>query len=97
MAIKANVTSDNAASSILFSPDRPPLEEIPGKHILTMEQLFQAADLHGNGEINYLKYAGNVFQSYKHLPDRFQKKLDSNGDDTLNREEFSAAVELLEW
>lgn len=96
-AVKANLAPDNTAKFLLFSPDFPPLQEIPNKHKLTAAELFQKTDQNQDGKVDYLEYASKIFQSYKHLPDRYQSKFDTNGDDTLDLQEFTTSLDRLDW
>lgn len=98
-AVKAHLGKDDVALSILFSPDFPPLKPITNRHKLTANELFAACDQNKDGRIDYVEYATNIFQSYKHLPDRWQNKskLDSNGDDTLDLKEFTNSLNELAW
>jgi Ca2+-binding EF-hand superfamily protein len=96
-ALKANIAEDNTARSILFTPNFPPYNGVPDKHKLSAEELFKACDHNKDGRVDYVEYASCIYQSYKHLPDKFHKKFDSNGDDTLDLKEFTASLDALEW
>lgn len=97
--VKAHLGQDDVADSVLLSPDYPPLKPIPNRHKLSAEELFNACDQNKDGRIDYVEYATSIFQSSKHLPDRWQNKskMDTNGDDTLDLKEFSQSLNELAW
>lgn len=95
--MKANVTKDGRIKSALFSPPMPHLKKIPDRHKRTPTELFQIADQNKDGRVDYVEYATWIFQSYKHLPDRYKSKLDKNGDDVLDLEEFIDSLNELAW
>lgn len=66
-------------------------------HTLSAEELFKATDLNKNGQLDYVEYATRIFQSYKHLPDRFRSKMDTDKNDVLNLPEFTATLDNLDW
>lgn len=47
--------------------------------------------------MDYVEYATKIFQSYKHLPDRFQNKMDTDENGVLNLQEFAATLNNLDW
>lgn len=95
--IKARVAHDGTTiNSAVLSPPVPHIIQIPGKEKLTPEELFKAADQNKNGRVDYVEYATWIFQSSKHLPDRWQK-LDKNNDDVLDLAEFTESLDELEW
>lgn len=95
--VKATVGDGDVVKGVLFTPPIPPLDEIPDKHKLTTSELFHIADQNMNGRVDYVEYSARIFQSYKHLPDRFPKRLDADGDDTLDLQEFTDSLALLDW
>ncbi len=95
--IKANVAQDGTIKSVLFAPQIPPLKKIPDRHKLSPEELFKIADQNKDGKVDYVEYATWIFQSYKHLPDRYKTKLDKNGDDVLDPQEFTESLDELAW
>ena len=98
-AVKVHLGQDDVAASVLLSPDYPPLKSIPNRHKLSAEELFKACDHNNDGRIDYVEYATSIFQSSKHLPDRWQNKskMDTNGDDTLDLKEFTQSLDELGW
>lgn len=95
--MKANVTKDGSIKSALFAPPIPELKKIPDRHKRTPAELFQIADENKNGQVDYVEYATWIFQSYKHLPDRYKSKLDKNGDDVMDPQEFTDSLDGLAW
>lgn len=95
--IKANIAKGDTIKGALFSPALPSFEPIPGKHTLTAKQLFDITDKNANGEVDYLEYAARIFQSQKHLPDRYAEKFDLDKNDTMNLEEFTVSLDRLDW
>lgn len=96
-AFKASLAKGDVAKSILFSPNYPSRKSPENRHKMKPEELFKATDLNSNGNVDFVEYGSVIFQSYKHYPDRFRKKLDQNHDDVLDFKEFANSLELLEW
>lgn len=96
-SIKANAAKDGTIKSALFSPPIPPLKKIPDRHKKSPEELFQIANVNKNSTVDFVEYATWIFQSYKHLPDRYKGKLDTNGDDVLDPKEFTESLNELSW
>ena len=95
--IKARVAEDGSTiNSAVFTPPVPHIIQIPGKEKLSPEELLKAADQNKNGFVDYVEYSTWIFQSSKHLPDRWQK-LDKNDDDTLDLPEFTESLNELGW
>ncbi len=95
--VKAMVAAGDVVKSVIFTPAIPPLKHIPNKHKLTAPELFKASDQNKNERVDYVEYSTWIFQSYKHLPDRFISKLDTNHDDTLDLKEFTDSLGELDW
>lgn len=95
-SIKAGVAEGDTIKGMLLSPPIPALKQISDKHKLTPEELFKAADQNQNAKVDFVEYSNWIFQSYKHLPDRW-KKLDTNEDDVLDLPEFTNSLDQLEW
>lgn len=95
--IKARVAEDGSTiNSAVFTPPVPHILQIPGKEKLSPGELLKAADQNKNGLVDYVEYSTWIFQSLKHLPDRWQK-LDTNGDDSLDLPEFTDSLDELDW
>lgn len=95
--VKAGVAQGDIIKGMILTPPIPALKQIPDKQKLTAEQLFKATDQNQNGQVDYVEYSNWIFQSYKHLPDRWGAKLDHNHDDILDLPEFTDSLAELPW
>lgn len=95
--VKAGVAQGDLIKGMILTPPIPTLEQIPDKQKLTAEELFKATDQNKNGQVDYVEYSNWIFQSYKHLPDRWGAKFDHNHDDILDLQEFTDSLTELPW
>ena len=80
-----------------FSPPFPPLKEISNKHELSADELFKIADENKDDSVTYLEYATHIYQSLKHGPGKFRKKMDKDGNGVVDRKEFSNSLNEFTW
>ncbi|MCB1275203.1 hypothetical protein [Prosthecobacter sp.] len=94
--IRAAISGGDTVKTATIVPAVPPLEQIPDKHKRTAAELFKVTDENQNGAVDYVEYSHRIEQSFKHMPANFPR-MDKDGDDVLNLEEFTASLDHLDW
>ena len=93
----SRINNSDSINAARFSPPFPALQEIPDKHKLSSDELFKIADENKDGKVSYLEYSTHIYQSLKHGPGKFKKKMDKDGDGYINSQEFKNSLNEFTW
>ena len=96
--IRAGVDSNGRCNQLWVTLPIPDEDLKPSEKMLTMTpaELYQMADINGDGELSYVEYATAIYRSPKHGPVGFNKS-DKDKSGTLSLKEFSAKLEDIKW
>lgn len=93
----SRINDGDTINAAQFSPPFPALQSIENKHLLSADELFKIADENKDGKVTYMEYSTHIYQSLKHGPGKFRKKMDKDSDGVINLQEFRNSLNEFTW